>query len=60
MQCAAMSDALMLQFLIEFGGELPRGLPCVITGTVLALGSADEQGLVTGLDPVFDSHQSAV
>ncbi len=43
---------------LESGGELPRGLPCVITGTVLALGSLDDRGLLTRVDPVFDSHQS--
>ncbi len=45
--------------LLESGGELPRGLPCVITGTVLALGSVNDRGLLTRVDTVFDSHQSA-
>ncbi len=43
---------------LESGGELPRGLPCVITGTVLALGCVDDRGLLTRIDPVFDFHQS--
>ncbi len=45
--------------LLEFGGELPRGLPCVITGTVLALGSVDDRGLLTQIASVLDSHQAA-
>ncbi len=46
--------------LLESGEELPRGLPCVITGTVLAVGSADDRGLLPWVDLIFDSHQSAV
>ncbi len=43
--------------LLECGGELPRGLPCVITGTVLALGFVNDQEQLVRVDPVFDSHQ---
>ncbi len=30
--------------LLDLGGEIPRGLPCVATGTVLALGHVGDRG----------------
>ncbi len=39
---------------------LPRGLRCVITGTVRALGSVDDRELLSRIDSAFDSHQSTV
>ncbi len=45
--------------LLKSGGELPRGLSCVITGIVLALDSAKDRGLLTRVGPVFNFHQSA-
>ncbi len=42
--------------LLESGGELLRGLPCEITGTVLALGSVNDRRLLTRVDSVFDSY----
>ncbi len=41
--------------LLESGGELPRGLPCVISGTAVV----DDRGLLTRTYSVFDFHQSA-
>ncbi len=41
-------------------GEPPRSLFCQVTGTVLALCSVDDRWLLTWVDSIFDSHQSAV
>ncbi len=40
-------------------GELPRGLPRVLTSTVFAFGSVDELGLLTRIDLLLGSHYLA-
>ncbi len=51
----AVSDCRSV--LPESERELPRGLPCIITARVLALGSVNDRGQLTRVDPVFDSDQ---
>ncbi len=44
---------------LESGGELPRGLSCIFTERVLALGRENDQRLITRIESVVVSYQSA-
>ncbi len=50
---------VMSSLLLESGGKLDRGLPCVATGTVPAEDSVNYEGLLTRFDSVLASHQWA-
>ncbi len=56
MRCHECHLNIAVIYCLELGGELPRGLPCVFTGTVIALSSANDRVLLTGIDSVLDSH----
>ncbi len=46
--------------LLESGGDLPRGLPCVITGTVLEQGSVDDRSVWAEFSKLFKANCSVI
>ncbi len=46
--------------LLEPGGELPRGLHCVITGTVIALGSVDDRSVWAEFSKLLKTNCSVI